>query len=110
VRARPLPGGGLEIAIDGVTTKARYYKPLIYEFFRTEMAIRPRYGDYQVHLRMEHVGAPPAMDLDNLCKALLDALKGFVFHDDSQIARLLAERAPGERDRIIVITAPLSDG
>jgi hypothetical protein len=108
VRARELPDGGVEIAIDGVTTQARYYKPLVYEFFRKEMTIRARYGDYSVYLRMEHVGAPPAMDLDNLCKALLDALKGFVFHDDSQIARLLAERAQGERDRIIVIARPIS--
>jgi hypothetical protein len=107
VRARALPGGGIEIAIDGVTTQARYYKPLVYEFFRKEMAIRPRYGDFSVSLRMEYAGSTPAMDLDNLCKALLDALKGFVFHDDSQIARLLAERAPGERDRIVVLAAPI---
>jgi len=107
VRARALAGGGVEIAIDGVTTQARYYKPLVYEFFRKEMAIRPRYGDFSVSLRMEHVGAPPAMDLDNLCKALLDALTGFVFFDDSQIARLLAERAPGERDRITVVATPM---
>lgn len=109
VRARALAGGGVEIAIDGVTTQARYYKPLVYEFFRKEFALRARHGDFEIHLRMEHVGAPPAMDLDNLCKALLDALKGFVFHDDSQIARLLAERAPGERDRIIVVAQPLRD-
>lgn len=108
VRARALPGGGVEIAIDGITTQARYYKPLIYEFFRKDFSMRARFGDFAVSLRMEHVGAPPAMDLDNLCKALLDALKGFVFHDDSQIARLFAERTPGERDRIIVVATPIS--
>ena len=90
----------MEIAIDGVTTQARYYKPLVYEFFRKEFHIRPRWGDYEVEIRMEHAGEPPGLDLDNLAKALLDALKGHVFVDDSQIARLFCERVQGERDRI----------
>lgn len=101
VRAREVVGG-VEIVIDGVTTQARYYKPLVYEFFRKEFALRPRWGDFEVALLMEHAGEAPALDLDNLAKALLDALKGHVFFDDSQIARLLCERAPGPRDRISV--------
>ena len=51
---------------------------------------------------MEHVGDPPHIDLDNLAKAVLDAIKGYVFHDDAQVARLLVERAPGERERVMV--------
>ncbi|MBI3439545.1 MAG: RusA family crossover junction endodeoxyribonuclease [Proteobacteria bacterium] len=101
VRAR-LIGGGVEVAIDGITTQARYYKLLVYEFFRKEFQIRPRYGDFDVEIRMEHVGEAPGLDLDNLAKALLDALKGHVFVDDAQIARLFCERAPGERDCITV--------
>lgn len=101
VRAR-LIEGGVEITIDGITTQARYYKPLVYEFFRKAFDIRPRYGEFDVELRMEYQGEAPRLDLDNLAKALLDALKGHVFVDDSQIARLLCERAPGARDRITV--------
>jgi crossover junction endodeoxyribonuclease RusA len=101
VRAREIEGGA-EIAIDGVTTQARYYKPLVYEFFRKEFQIRPRYGEFEVELIMEYVGEVPTLDLDNLAKALLDALKGHVFVDDSQIARLVCERRAGERDRITV--------
>ncbi|MEJ0060676.1 MAG: RusA family crossover junction endodeoxyribonuclease [Terricaulis sp.] len=101
VRARSI-GGAVEIAIDGITTQARYYKPLVYEFFRKEFQIRPRWGEFEVEIRMEHVGEAPTLDLDNLAKALLDALKGHVFFDDSQIARLLCERAGGERDRILL--------
>ena len=104
VRAREIPGG-IELSIEGVTTQARYYKPLVYEFFRKELRLRPRWGDFEVELTMEHVGEAPALDLDNLAKALLDALKGHVFFDDSQIARLLCERQPGERDRIAVRAA-----
>ncbi|WAC48044.1 RusA family crossover junction endodeoxyribonuclease [Asticcacaulis sp. SL142] len=100
VRARETEEG-IEILIDGLTTQGRYYKPLVYEFFRKEWrGARPAYGDYGVEIRMEHIGDPPWMDLDNLAKALLDAIKGFVFHDDSQVARLLVERHEGEREQI----------
>jgi crossover junction endodeoxyribonuclease RusA len=106
VKARELPlsqGGGLEICIDGLTTQAKYYKPLVYEFFRKEWrGARPGFGDHEVEIRMEHIGEPPFMDLDNLAKALLDAIKGFVFHDDSQVARLLVERFEGEREQIYI--------
>lgn len=101
VRARAISGGA-EIAIDGITTQARYYKPLVYEFFRKEFPIRPKGDDFDVELIMEYVGETPRLDLDNLAKALLDALKGHVFFDDSQIAKLLCERRVGVRDRITV--------
>ena len=35
VRAREA-GATLEIVVDGLTTQAKYYKPLIYEFMRKE--------------------------------------------------------------------------
>ncbi|MES1156987.1 MAG: RusA family crossover junction endodeoxyribonuclease [Alphaproteobacteria bacterium] len=101
VRARER-GARVEFAIEGVTTQARYYKPLVYEFFRKEFQLRPRWGEYEVEIRMEYAGEPPGLDLDNLAKALLDALKKHVFFDDVQIARLVCERVPGERDRIFV--------
>lgn len=101
VRARAIDGG-VELTIDEITTQARVYKPLVYEFFRKEFQVRPRYGDFEVEIRVEHAGEAPGLDLDNLAKALLDALKGHVFFDDVQIARLLCERAPGERDRIVL--------
>jgi hypothetical protein len=106
VRARRLTGGGCEIWIDGLTTQARYYKPLVYEFCRRHFSLRPRWGDFEVTIEMHHLGEAPQMDLDNLCKALLDALKGFVFFDDSQIARLVAERMSAERDCIHIIASP----
>jgi Holliday junction resolvase RusA-like endonuclease len=59
-----------------------------------------------VEIRMEHIGDPPWMDLDNLAKALLDAIKGYLFHDDSQVARLLVERQEGERERITIRCFP----
>lgn len=105
VRARE-SGGAVEITIDGLTTQAKYYKPLIYEFMRKEWSSRPSYGDYVVEILMEHVGDPPWLDLDNLAKALLDAIKGYLFHDDAQVARLLVERREGERERITIRVFP----
>ena len=101
VRARER-GGAVEIMIDGLTTQAKYYKPLVYEFMRKEWSSRPSWGDFAVDIRMEHVGEPPHIDLDNLAKALLDAIKGYLFHDDAQVARLLVERREGERERLLV--------
>ncbi|MBV9510653.1 MAG: RusA family crossover junction endodeoxyribonuclease [Caulobacteraceae bacterium] len=102
VRAREADGL-FEITVEGLTTQAKYYKPLIYEFFRKEWrGARPSWGDFAVEIVMEHVGDPPWLDLDNLAKAILDAIKGYAFHDDAQVARLLVERRPGERERITV--------
>lgn len=102
VRAREADGT-IWVVVDGLTTQAKYYKPLIYEFFRKEWrGSGPAWGEFAVEIRMEYVGDPPWIDLDNLAKAILDAIKGYVFHDDAQVARLLVERAAGERERITV--------
>ncbi|MFN3859555.1 MAG: RusA family crossover junction endodeoxyribonuclease [Caulobacter sp.] len=102
VRAREA-GGVLEIVVDGLTTQARYYKPLIYEFFRKSWrGSRPAWGDFSVEIFMDYTGDPPWLDLDNLAKALLDAVKGYAFHDDAQVCRLLVERRAGERERITI--------
>ena len=52
--------------VDGLTTQAKYYKPLVYEFFRKEWASRPSWGDYVVEIQMEHVGDAPWMDTQDL--------------------------------------------
>ncbi|WP_309605342.1 RusA family crossover junction endodeoxyribonuclease [Phenylobacterium sp.] len=100
----------MELEVDGLTTQAKYYKPLIHEFFhKAWRGSRPTWGDFAVEIRMEHIGDPPWMDLDNLAKAILDALKGYAFHDDAQVARLLVERAAGEREQILVRVRRLPD-
>ena len=107
VRAREVDGA-IEVVVDGLTTQAKYYKPLIYEFFRKSWrGARPGWGEFAVEIFMEYQGDPPWLDLDNLAKAILDAIKGYVFHDDAQVARLLVERRPGERERITVLVRKL---
>ncbi len=101
VAARICVDGALEVRCTGLTTQAKYYKPLLREFFRKHFQrLRPGYGDYSVHIIMEYIGDPPWMDLDNLAKALLDAVSGNAFEDDHQVARLLVERRVGEREGI----------
>ncbi len=111
VRARFLDDGTLEASCNGLTTQAKYYKPLFKEFFRKDFRqIRPEYGDFYVHIVMEYTGDPPHMDLDNLAKALLDSLTGAAFYDDSQVARLLVERREGERERIVLKCQSIEGG
>jgi hypothetical protein len=101
VRARLDGEGALEVQVDGLTTQAKYYKPLLKEFFRLHFpAARPRWGDVEAHIAMEYSGDPPHMDLDNLAKAMLDSATGAFFHDDAQVARLLVERRQAGREGV----------
>ena len=88
VRARE-SDGVMEVVVDGLTTQAKYYKPLIYEFFHKAwrgsrpglgslatqdglewpLPWRAGGGEFAVEIRMEYVGDPPWLDLDNLAKA-----------------------------------------
>lgn len=103
-----LPTGALEVQVDGLTTQAKYYKPLLREFFRKHLPdARPRWGDVSAHIVMEYTGDPPHMDLDNLAKAMLDSVAGTAFHDDSQVARLLVERRAADREGVWMRIAPM---
>ena len=110
VRARFDDAGALEVAVDGLTTQTKYYKPLLKEFFRkTFTAARPRWGDFEVHIVMHYTGDPPHMDLDNLAKPLLDSAIGAAFHDDSQVERLIVTKMDGDRPRISVTARPMQE-
>ncbi len=107
VRARLDGAGGLEVEVDGLTTQAKYYKPLLKEFFRLHFPMRPRWGDWSAEIVMQYTGDPPHMDLDNLAKAMLDSAVGAAFHDDAQVARLLVERRPAEREGVAMRLQPM---
>ena len=107
VRARLDDAGGLEVEVDGLTTQAKYYKPLLKDFFRLHFPVRPRWGDWSAEIVMQYTGDPPHMDLDNLAKAMLDSAVGAAFHDDAQVARLLVERRPAEREGVAMTLKPL---
>jgi crossover junction endodeoxyribonuclease RusA len=52
----------------------------------------PMMGPVEVRFRLVPANRV-CMDLDNALKVSIDALKGIVFADDSQVYRLVAERA-----------------
>ena len=106
VKAREAEGQFV-LVVDGLTSQAKYYKPLIYEFFRKQWrGSRASWGEFVVEIDLEYVGDPPWLDLDNVAKAILDAIKGHVFHDDAQVGRLVVDRRAGERERITVRVRP----
>jgi crossover junction endodeoxyribonuclease RusA len=107
VRARLDGAGGLEVEVDGLTTQAKYYKPLLKDFFRLHFPMRPRWGDWSAEIVMQYMGDPPHMDLDNLAKAMLDSAVGAAFHDDAQVARLLVERRPADREGVAMRLVPM---
>jgi hypothetical protein len=109
VRAR-MVGPTLEITVAGLTTQTRYYKTLLRDFFRRDFTrISPKYGDFHVHILMTYAGDAPWMDLDNLAKALLDAVTGAAFHDDSQVSRLLVERRVADTEAVWMRVTPVTD-
>ncbi len=92
------------LRIEGLTTQTRALKREADGFFRKEARwLRPAYtGEFSVEIGIETTPAAPVMDVDNVAKAVLDSIKGRVFRDDSQVSRLLVERAAGERARLWV--------
>jgi hypothetical protein len=111
--ARPKSGDGavLFLRLNEITSQTRVYKQTLDHFFRHEMRDwRPRYGDFSVEILVELREGLPPIDLDNIAKAVLDGIKGAVFFDDAQVARLLLERVRAEQERLTIRVAPLSAG
>ncbi|MEQ8406281.1 MAG: RusA family crossover junction endodeoxyribonuclease [Oceanicaulis sp.] len=98
----------LHVRVDALTSQSRQFKSLVGEFFRTEFKrVRPKYGPYEVVIEIERTPDSPVHDVDNVAKAILDALTGVVFHDDSQVERLHVEKITGERARVKVRARPI---
>lgn len=99
----------LHLRVDAVTTQTRRFKSLVGDFFRTEFKrVRPKWGPYEVAIIIEKTPNSPSHDVDNVAKAILDALTGVIFHDDSQVERLTVEKVDGDRPRVKVRARPLT--
>lgn len=101
-------GEALFLRLNEITSQTRVYKQTLDQFFRHEMRDwRPRWGDFSVEILVELREGLPPIDLDNIAKAVLDGIKGAVFFDDAQVARLLLERVRAEQERLTIRVAPI---
>jgi Holliday junction resolvase RusA-like endonuclease len=83
VKAGATPGRGtVNVVIEAVFVRPKYHK--------TKRGVK--------------VTAPeiPRQDVDNVAKAVLDALNGVAWVDDTQVARLVIEKSYGDEGRTTV--------
>ncbi len=95
-----------EFLILEVTSQSKVYKQKLDRLLRTDMKIRPRYGEFEVEILIDLNRDYPAIDLDNVAKAVLDGIKGAVFFDDAQVMRLVVEKRWAESERVLVRAWP----
>ena len=84
--------GFWQFELSQVTSQAKVYKEALHRFFRQSMPLVPKSGEFEVEICLKVNPNYPAIDVDNVAKAVLDGLKGHVFIDDCQIMRLLVEK------------------
>jgi len=99
----------LHLRVDAQTSQSERFKSLIGEFFYTEFKrVRPKYGPYEVEILIERTAHSPEEDVDNVAKAVLGALTGCVFNDESQVEKLMIEKVISDRARVKVRARPLN--
>lgn len=94
---------GYEFVLAEVTSQARVYKQNLRELLRLKLSATPKDGEFDVTIIIELNPNFPAIDLDNVAKAVLDGIKGYVFYDDAQVMRLLVEKRWARGERIVVM-------
>ena len=91
------------VVFDAATTQTRALKKIMAAAVRAGARVRPARGPVEVRIwtsvMAEKAGAH---DVDNVAKAVLDALDGVFYLDDRQVVRLVSERFHGHANRIAV--------
>ena len=96
------------VVFDAATTQTRALKKIMAAALRSSARVRPFRGPCEVRIWtsvMPHKAG--AHDVDNIAKAVLDALGGVFYLDDRQVVRLVSERFEGDANRIAVRVAAL---
>lgn len=94
VEGNPIPKGRPRVTEYGTFTPKRTanYEALIRDYAALAWKADPTRLSVAVTLRFYRATAHKC-DLDNLCKAVLDALQGIIFENDAQMWILHAEKA-----------------
>jgi crossover junction endodeoxyribonuclease RusA len=101
VKGRPIEGG-YEFILPDVTSQAKVYKQKLRDLLRLELALTPQDGEFEVAVTIDLNPNFPAIDLDNVAKAVLDGIKGFVFYDDAQVMKLVVEKRWAAGEQVLV--------
>ena len=96
------------VVFDAATTQTRALKKIMAAAVRSGARVRPFRGPCEVRIWTSVLhDKPGAHDVDNVAKAVLDALDGVFYLDDRQVVRLVSERFEGDANRIAVRVAAL---
>jgi Holliday junction resolvase RusA-like endonuclease len=97
------------VLIDAATTQTRVLKKYVTAAMKAEAAsVRPWFGPFEVRIWTSVLPDKRGFhDVDNVAKAILDALSGYFWRDDRQVVRLISERFEGTANRIAVRVRPL---
>lgn len=96
--------GRLLVRYRGLSTRgARLQAPLAALFRKDYRRQRPGYQPFAVTIWIEASPGRAKLDIDNVAKACLDALTGVIWHDDSQVWKLVLERLPAEHNAITIL-------
>lgn len=105
--------------------KVKAFKKLLHDLASDEYSCPPLLGALEVDVvfyrpvqrslskieksrRLNNTSKPVVKpDIDNYAKATLDALTGVLWHDDSQIVKLVSEKRYGETGKIIISVKPV---
>jgi crossover junction endodeoxyribonuclease RusA len=104
-----MSGDQLQLQVDADASQTRRFRSLIGEFLRHEFSrARAQHGRYEICVDITHPVPGPGFDSDNVARAVLDAVNGVIFQDESRVDRMVVNKIDGDHPRVSVIARPIT--